>query len=322
MPRSRLAPAAAALAGIVVAGSAAALLIDRRVRRAKASSPVKGRHVTVDGVRLHYVERGGGMPVVLLHGSGAQIRDFEASGLVDRLARRYRVIVFDRPGYGDSSRPRGRHFTPTAQAALFARAFEELNLHRPVVLGHSWGALVALALGLDHPDATRGLVLLSGYFYPVVQADGVLVSLTALPLAGAVVHHALTPLVVELGFERLIARLFAPRPVPARFREIPLWTILTPAQLSAAAAEVALTYAAARALSRRYGEVRLPVAILAGDGDREVDSARHSLRLAAAVPGSRLTILPGVGHMIHYAAGAEIEAAIAGIAQDATPRRS
>lgn len=70
-------------------------------------------------MRLHYVERGHGEPLVLLHGNGSMIQDFETSGLIEAAARTYRVIVFDRPGYGHSERPRSTVWTAEAQSNLF-----------------------------------------------------------------------------------------------------------------------------------------------------------------------------------------------------------
>ena len=80
-----------------------------------------GRIVEVDHIRLHLLDRGpvadrGRPPVVVLHGNGSLIQDPLSSGLVDQLAQEHRVIVFDRPGYGHSERPRGRAWTPEAQA--------------------------------------------------------------------------------------------------------------------------------------------------------------------------------------------------------------
>jgi hypothetical protein len=69
-------------------------------------------------VRLHYIERGQGEPLVLLHGNGSMIQDFSSSGLLDKAARKYRVIVFDRPGFGYSRSPRLTVWTPNAQADL------------------------------------------------------------------------------------------------------------------------------------------------------------------------------------------------------------
>ena len=63
----------------------------------RAPQSPQGQFLEIDGARLHYVERGEGEPLVLLHGNGSMIQDFESSGLLDKAAKKYRVIVFDRP---------------------------------------------------------------------------------------------------------------------------------------------------------------------------------------------------------------------------------
>ena len=117
-------------------------------------------------MRLHYVERGTGQPVVLLHGNGGMIQDFESSGLIEQAAKSYRVIAFDRPGYGHSSRPRDVVWAPDKQADLVHRALDQLGAEPAIVLGHSWGASVAIALALRHAASVKALVLASGYYYP------------------------------------------------------------------------------------------------------------------------------------------------------------
>ena len=127
-----------------------------RARKAEREHPPAGQFVTVDGVRLHYIERGEGPPVVLLHGNVVTAEDFDTSGVLDLVAKRHRVIAFDRPGFGYSDRPHGSAWSAGTQAELIRDAFAVLGINRPIVLGHSWGAAVALALGLNHPDAVRG----------------------------------------------------------------------------------------------------------------------------------------------------------------------
>lgn len=109
--------------------------------------------------------------MVFLHGVQGMIEEMEASGAVERVARRHRTVVFDRPGYGYSARPRNRLWTPGRQAAFLVKAFATLGLERPVVVGHSWGTLVALTLALDHPEAVGGLILIGGYYYPTARLD-------------------------------------------------------------------------------------------------------------------------------------------------------
>src|SRR5947209_5645003 len=119
-------------------------------RLAELKNPPIGSFMECDGVRLHYVEFGeiGAPCVVLFHGNGSMIQDFLISGLAELLARNNRVVCFDRPGFGYTQRPRSRMWTATAQADLFVKALDQLGVRNPVVLGHSWGALVAIALGL------------------------------------------------------------------------------------------------------------------------------------------------------------------------------
>src|ERR1700744_1615862 len=163
-------PRALSLLGLVSAG-AVSLVAMATVNRyladkAERSNPPKGRFVEVDGVRLHYVEYGSGVPVVLLHGNGTMLEDFGSSGLIDLAAKDYRVLAFDRPGFGHSSRPRGTVWTALEQAKLLKRALEHIGAANAIVLGHSWAASVAIAMGLEFPDFVRGLVLASGYYYP------------------------------------------------------------------------------------------------------------------------------------------------------------
>ena len=75
----------------------AALINTAMARNAERRNPPKGTFLEVDGVRLHYLEKGSGLPVVLLHGNQSMAEDFAISGVIDLLAKKYRVIAFDRP---------------------------------------------------------------------------------------------------------------------------------------------------------------------------------------------------------------------------------
>ena len=126
------------VASAVVVGALAAMAMVNchLAKNAERDNPASGRFLDVDGVRLHYVERGSGEPLVLLHGNGSMIGDFESSGLIDLASKNYRVIVFDRPGFGHSDRPRGVVWTPDAQADLIRHALARLNVSNATVLGH------------------------------------------------------------------------------------------------------------------------------------------------------------------------------------------
>ena len=276
-----------------------------RTAQAERENPPRGRFVEVDGVRLHYIERGSGPVVVLLHGNGIVANDFETSGVVDALSERYRVIAFDRPGYGYSERPRTTLWTPDAQARLLHHALQELKVDASIVVGHSWGTMVAIAMGLQVPDFVRGLVLLSGYYYPTVRMDVPIVAPPAIPLIGDIMRYTVSPLLSRLLWPLLTKRVFAPMKVSERFRQLPVWMMLRPKQLRASGAEAALMAPAAMSLAGRYGQLRVPVQILSGTQDKVVTPAIHSERLHEALQheghDSQLQLEPGVGHMVHYA---------------------
>ncbi|HYD99340.1 MAG TPA: alpha/beta hydrolase, partial [Alphaproteobacteria bacterium] len=165
----RLSPTAKALAATAAALGAAAVFNTYRARKAERDHPPRGRFVEADGVRLHYIERGEGPPVVLLHGNVVTAEDWLVSGVFAPLAERHRVVAFDRPGFGFSERPRGSVWTAARQAALIRKACSLLGLGPAVFVGHSWGAMVALEMALSHPEAVSGLVVLAGYYDPTVR---------------------------------------------------------------------------------------------------------------------------------------------------------
>lgn len=283
-------------------------------RRAERRHPPTGAFVEVDGVRLHHSDRGEGRPVVLLHGNAVTGDDYNTSGVAERLlAGPCRVVVFDRPGFGHSDRPRGRVWTAAAQAELLHKALKQLGVERPVVVGHSWGTLVALAYAVRHPADTAGLVLLSGYYFPTLRLDALMVAPAAVPVLGDVLRYTLSPVFGWINMPLLKRAMFAPSKVTDRFKaEYSNAMALRPSQIRATAADGTTMVPAAMGLRAHYGELSMPVAIVAGDGDLVVRK-RQAERLNGAVPGSSLEIVEGAGHMVHHVATDRVVEAIASV---------
>ncbi|SAK99226.1 alpha/beta hydrolase fold protein [Caballeronia temeraria] len=303
-----------ALAAAATAAAVGALWVRHRARKAERDNPPVGRFVKVDGVPLHYVDKGEGPAVVLLHGNAVLLQDFIASGLIDRLAERHRVIAFDRPGFGFSGRPRDRLWTAQAQAAVIQQALTQVGVKRPVVLGHSWGTLVALNMAAGDAADLRGLVLVSGYYYPTVRADVALAAPAALPILGDVLRYTVSPLSGRLLFRRTVQIMFAPAPVPDDFFEsVAREMVLRPVQIRAEAEDAAFMIPAAAQLSARYSDLKMPVSIFAGADDKVIDPEANSVRLHRAIPQSTLLVAPGAGHMVHYAISARIADTIEGM---------
>jgi pimeloyl-ACP methyl ester carboxylesterase len=295
--------------GIVATLAASAVLNRVLAKKAERRNPPIGRFITVDGVRLHYVERGTGSPLVLLHGNGSMIQDFVSSGLVDLAAKTYRVIAFDRPGFGYSERPRSTVWTPAAQADLINAALMRMRVFQPLVLGHSWGTLVAVALALKYPRNVRALILASGYYYPNARADVLVLSPPAMPLIGDVLRYTISPILGRLMWPGLLRKLFGPSRVPKKFAGFPEEMTMRPSQIRASAAETALMIPAAYSFREDYGHLKMPVVIVAGTEDRVVE-VQQSAHLHRDIAQSTLRCIPNTGHMVHQTATAEVMSAI------------
>jgi pimeloyl-ACP methyl ester carboxylesterase len=284
-------------------------------RWAERRNPPKGAFLEVDGVRLHYSDRGSGRPVVLVHGNAVTGDDYNTSGVAERLLGTYRVVIFDRPGYGYSERPRWRPWAAFEQAELLHNALKQLRVERPVVVGHSWGTLVALALAIRHPADTAGLVLLSGYYFPTFRLDALMVAPGATPVLGDILRYTISPIVGWLTMPLTKLAMFAPAPVTTRFKaEYSNAVALRPWQIRATCVDGAMMVPSAMSLQAHYGELAMPVAIVAGDGDKIV-SYHLAERLRAAMPGSTLQIVAGAGHMVHHVATDQVVEAILAVAR-------
>jgi pimeloyl-ACP methyl ester carboxylesterase len=308
------------LVGLATVGgllTAATLLNRQLAETAEADNPPLGQFLDVGGVRLHYVERGTGPVLVLLHGNGSMVEDFLSSGLVELAAARHRVIVFDRPGFGHSNRPRDTEWTADAQAVVIHAALGQLGVTRAVVLGHSWGASVAVALGLRHPQMVGGLILASGYYFPTPRVDLLLPSTPAIPGLGDVLSQSVAPLASRAMWPGLMQKMFGPADVPPKFDAFPKEMALRPSQVRAEADETAMMVPVAASASGKYGRLRMPVAVVAGAGDRLIDPEAQSARLHRDIPQSSYHCIEGSGHMVHQTDTVAVMAAVDKIAAQA-----
>ena len=317
--RNARAPSYVVASAVAIGALAAIAVVNRHLaKKAEHDNPPAGRFLELNGVRLHYVERGSGEPLVLLHGNGSMIQDFESSGLIDLAAKNYRVIVFDRPGFGHSDRPRNVVWTPDAQAELIKHALARLGVSNAIVLGHSWGASVAVALALNYPDLVRGLVLASGYYFPTARPDVVAMSAPSLPLIGDILSYTLSPLISRAMWPMMMTKIFGPRSVPKKFEAFPKEMALRPSQIRASAAESALMIPDAFRFRNQYADLKMPVVIIAGEQDRLIDIDTQSTRLHSDIPQSRFNRVAGNGHMIQQTATDQVMSAIREVAAGST----
>ena len=244
---------------------------------------------TPDGGHLYCEVRGEGSPILLLHGHGATLDTFAL--LAPLLAAAgHRVIAVDQRGFGRSSAtPDGFDFFGLVDDV--ATIADALDLEKSIVVGHSMGGLVALALTIHRPDATarvRGLVLLNstGRLPPDTRFNRALVTAMDLPLLEGLNRHP------RHGV--LLAR--------TNFGMAPRRTHIEAARLVGLDSPIARRRGFARRLlgtdlTASLSTVRLPVLLVAGSADRVVPVSA-SVLLRELLPDVRLEILNGAGHML------------------------
>jgi pimeloyl-ACP methyl ester carboxylesterase len=277
--------------------------------------PAAGHLIEVTGGRLHVVELGlregaavDRPAVVLIHGASGNLEDMRLA-LGERLSRRYRVILIDRPGHGRSER--SEEASPARQAALIHEALDRLGIKRIVLVAHSWAGALGTAYALDYPENLAGLVLLAPATHPWSTGIAWYYNVAAAPFIGPLFAYTLALPLGAIVAAPAVQVVFAPQTPPEDYlRRSALMLGLRPREFLANARDVSGLLASVTRQVPRYGDIRVPTIIFTGDRDITVSPRIHSQALAAALPNAKLIILEGVGHMPHYAVPERIAAAI------------
>jgi pimeloyl-ACP methyl ester carboxylesterase len=289
--------------------------------------PQQGKTIDVAGARLNVVDLGprdaAGPPVVMIHGASSNLESMRPLG--DLIAKTHRVLLIDRPGHGWSTRDDLKNSTPAMQARMIDEVLDKLGISRAIVVVHSLAGALGALLALDYPHRVAGLVMLAPVAYPWPGGVGWYNKAATTPVIGPLLAYTITlPLGLILS-EPGARGVFAPQTMPAGFVKssaTPL--LLRPREFLANAWDLVTLKAAVTEQAPRYGNITAPVVVITGDTDTTVSPSIHSRRLAAAVPNAKLIVLPGVGHMVQYAAPElvmrEIEAMIADSAARAAMR--
>jgi pimeloyl-ACP methyl ester carboxylesterase len=312
-------------AAILSAACVLALFTAWTARKVESILPPKGRFVDVEGSRLHVREAGpddrAAPAIVMIHGLAGQSAHY-GYGVMPRLAERFRLVAVDRPGSGHSPRDDATPADLATQAATVASLIDKLGLGRPLVVGHSLGGAIALALALDHPDKLSGLALLAPLTHMQDEAPDVFKGLTIeSPLARKLVAWTLAiPASIKNGAKTL-EQVFGPDAVPKDFATKGGGLLsLRPRAFLGASSDLQALPASLPRQQERYAGLRVPLHVLYGKDDRILDWKHNGQALADKVPGARLQLTEG-GHMLpitHPELCAEfIEAAALACAQPA-----
>jgi len=260
------------------------------------ASSIKENFLTVERLRVRYIESGRGPAVVMIHGNAGSIEDFEF-GVIQALSLNYRVVAVDRPGHGKSDRP-----TTTAnvkyQARLLHQVLWSLGVTQPVLIGHSWGAALALSYALQYAPEVSALILVAPAAYPDAGESRFLQAMNKPPIIGDVTLMLARSILGRHLLKRTLRGAFSPQPLPDKYFRVVASSWLGRKQLKAYLDDETNLNASLRKFCNRYSEIAVPVVILTGDHDRIVSSTENAYRLKDSIANSQLIELKNTGHEI------------------------
>lgn len=236
-------------------------------------------HAEVDGIQLYYEEAGSGTPLVLLHGLGASIEDWEYQ--IPEFSRLYRVIAMDLRGFYRS--PRG---TGPLSIARFATdvwdLLRQLRVDRFHLIGHSMGGAIALQLAINHPGAVMKMVIANSV--PSFQPQ-------------TIKQH------FEVLYRRIMMRLLGPvrlaqvgaqRMYPGEHQQLLREKSIERGSRNGASYLESLNALTHWSVLNRLPELRMPVLVIAAEFD--YFSREDMLQFAHALPKGRFHLFPGTHH--------------------------
>jgi pimeloyl-ACP methyl ester carboxylesterase len=240
----------------------------------------------LEGVSLAYDVEGSGEPLLMIQGLG-----YGRSGwgpALKLLAQRFRVVTFDNRGFGGSEITPGPYTTAQLARDAFA-VLDAAAVERTHVIGISLGGMIAQEFALAAPQRVQKLVLCS-----TTPGGPKSVPMPEKTVALMGRQAQLDP---QEAMRLFVENALSPEPPQGLVDEIVAYRTANPpdgagwyAQAGAGAAHDALT---------RLGEIRVPTLVVHGTADNVVD-ARNAPLIADAIPGARLELFEGVGHLLPW----------------------
>lgn len=256
--------------------------------------PATGDHWLHGRTRLHFERRGSGPPVVLIHGANGTWKDFSPE-LIAELAKDHTVIALDRPGHGWSTAPSGPLGLAENAAAVLA-ILRMCRLGPATLVGHSYGAAVALRAALDAPDLVSHVVAVC----PCTAIDKRNARYIVVPFVGDPIGRILFQYfalaLLPFGLP-LRAQAWHPDRPPKGWGPSRAFAYV-PSQIHASARNFRALQSDLPWLEDRLRRLETRLTVIGGSADLVTPPAHHVFWLRRPVPSARLDVVPQVGHWL------------------------
>lgn len=290
-------------------------------RGIEASHPPTGQDVAFDGGSLHVLTDGTPSDlaaIVLIHGSSGSARDV-MHAFAPYLREKTWVIAVDRPGIGYSRNhiPDFALASPEEQGRAIMQVLEKMGVSKPIIVGHSWGGSVAVAMAMTFGDKLSGVMAIAPPLYPWKGKPVWYEKLVTTPFLGSIFSHMV---LTKYGYPQLqggVERNFWPEEAPDNYAvHVALPLILRPARFRANAVYSMTLSANLDHLSKHYKTPACPLVLVSGDKDQTVNCGRNVERFHRDFPQTELIVFENSGHMIHHTKSKDLSRRLLDMASD------
>ncbi len=244
-----------------------------------------GQLIDVDGYKVHYLDRGVGPAIVLLHGFGGHTYSYRH--LVPTLALDHRVIAVDLKGYGYSERNAYVGLSQTAQVAMLKGLLDRLGVAHATFVGHSMGGGVVQRFAVAHPDMVDALVLAASVSGEARAGRRVLPPGRLLNLA--------VPLLAKFAASRMLqGSFYDPATLTDEVRDEYMRPIRIKGSMDGL---IAIMRDGAADTSVDIAKITQPVLLLYGEHDKLVRPT-VGREIQKRIPHARMVVVERAGHLL------------------------
>lgn len=258
------------------------------------------KFVSAGGLRWHVEDMGSGPVALLIHGTGASTHSWRHFAPI--LARAFRVIAIDLPGHGFTEAPRPSLLTLPQMSQSIAALLNVLNLKPDIAIGHSAGAAILCRMALDHRLDAKAIISLNGAFLPyggpASQVFGGIAKLLLLnPFVPTMFTWSADP--------GMVRRLINGTGSEIDAEGLALYGCLFRNSTHVASALAMMANWDLESLSRDLPKLKTHLTLVAASNDKAIPSD-VAFRVHEMVPGSKVILLKGMGHLAHEEKPAEV----------------